>query len=683
MPYAMKISNQVLKHLGIQLYDTIPAVLAEFISNSYDADAQRVDINFYDNQNNLTDEMFGKFLTFKKGDDKGYRIEIIDDGHGMTPAELDINFLTVGRNRRLTNHKKDSPLGRAVTGNKGIGKLAAFGVCKVVEIISSGGEKNTSKMGYDTGHVILEKDKMLGFEHEKDYEPIVGEQDATYKEKLGTKIILKHFEYKKVIEKEMLIKNLLSRFNQTILEKCKIYINQELVTLEDMPYLHETKLTFNNQNNQSTVEKHQGIVITDIKAYFECDNKKYPINGWVAYSADPIKIDSFLGIRILCKGKIATKTIDFNLPSGYTGEFNNKSYIMGELSADWLDEDDDMISTDRNSITWSNPICAEFQTWGQGVVKYISKNGRPSIQKKHQESFFKITNFEETLKKRYPNDDHFHIREKAKKIANMISRNMRKDDLEDQEVLKRYVDLSLFFAPHMELDDSFTDIAKEENISFEIMNQLIQQTNIADIAAYGRIAQKHIDVILKLESLTNDNTLENKLQSLLEKAPWLISPHSTPISQNSNLKNIRVQLENYLQKNNFYDKIKTDFPVEYQKKRPDFVFFFQDKVIEIIEIKKALGIFMDSDCKRLSNYIYAFREFIKNDSKSNEVELKVLLICDTVKLEDVTIQEQFDSFQSKEELKQISWGDFLTRAKDIHNEFLDEYEKLKSQETNV
>ena len=43
--FELKIDMNVLDHLGLNLYSNVPAVLAELIANSWDADAGRVDID--------------------------------------------------------------------------------------------------------------------------------------------------------------------------------------------------------------------------------------------------------------------------------------------------------------------------------------------------------------------------------------------------------------------------------------------------------------------------------------------------------------------------------------------------------------------------------------------------------------------------------------------------------------
>ena len=42
--FQLKFSPIVIKHLGLSMYSTLPPVLSELITNSYDADADKVTI---------------------------------------------------------------------------------------------------------------------------------------------------------------------------------------------------------------------------------------------------------------------------------------------------------------------------------------------------------------------------------------------------------------------------------------------------------------------------------------------------------------------------------------------------------------------------------------------------------------------------------------------------------------
>ena len=82
--YSLRISPTTVDKLGVKLYDKVSAVVAELIANSYDADAENVTVNL----------PLGTELARHNRDtaetvepDTPWTIEVIDDGHGMTPGE--------------------------------------------------------------------------------------------------------------------------------------------------------------------------------------------------------------------------------------------------------------------------------------------------------------------------------------------------------------------------------------------------------------------------------------------------------------------------------------------------------------------------------------------------------------------------------------------------------------------
>lgn len=143
-PYLLRISRLTVDKLGVKLYDKVSAVVAELVANAYDADAESVAIRL------PLSTLLAQHAGEETVADAGYCIEVVDDGHGMTPEEAIECYLKVGRDRRaasahggLSRKKK-----RPVMGRKGIGKLAPFGICQLMEVISSGGAR--TKGGYLT-----------------------------------------------------------------------------------------------------------------------------------------------------------------------------------------------------------------------------------------------------------------------------------------------------------------------------------------------------------------------------------------------------------------------------------------------------------------------------------------------------------------------------------------------------
>jgi HSP90 family molecular chaperone len=180
----MRFDPNTIEHLGIQLYSTLPPVIAELIANSYDADAKNVDIYLND--------------TDKKS------IVIKDDGHGMTFSTINSKFLKIGRPKRQEEASQKSELDkRFVIGKKGIGKLSFFGVARTIEIETiRDGKKNVFRLDWEK---IKTSDSL--------YRPDVIIRDQPTEEESGTKVILTNLKLKGDFDPNQIAYNLSKTFS--------------------------------------------------------------------------------------------------------------------------------------------------------------------------------------------------------------------------------------------------------------------------------------------------------------------------------------------------------------------------------------------------------------------------------------------------------------------------------------
>jgi hypothetical protein len=126
--YKIKIDKKIIAILGPHLYGDTASIIAELVSNCYDADADNC------------------WVTIKTGASPEIIIE--DDGDGMIPEEVNDHFLDIGYNRR--EERPVTRKGRRVFGRKGIGKLAAFSLSKRIELYSlKEGKKAGCILDYD------------------------------------------------------------------------------------------------------------------------------------------------------------------------------------------------------------------------------------------------------------------------------------------------------------------------------------------------------------------------------------------------------------------------------------------------------------------------------------------------------------------------------------------------------
>lgn len=106
---------RLLTMLGEQLIKSDQIALVEIVKNSYDADATRVWVNF---------EGFGP--AFETSPES--RISVTDNGSGMTESTLRHAWMSPATPAKLNRKKRDAltRLGRALQGEKGIGRFAVF-----------------------------------------------------------------------------------------------------------------------------------------------------------------------------------------------------------------------------------------------------------------------------------------------------------------------------------------------------------------------------------------------------------------------------------------------------------------------------------------------------------------------------------------------------------------------------
>lgn len=130
----LKFHGRIIDHLGIQMYQSPIAAVAELVANSWDADAKSVKIK----------------LPNKLGDSA--TIVVKDNGIGMTFQDCEKRFLNIGYCRRDISATECSAGGRPILGRKGIGKFAGFGIAQSVEVSTISkktGEKTVFQMNLD------------------------------------------------------------------------------------------------------------------------------------------------------------------------------------------------------------------------------------------------------------------------------------------------------------------------------------------------------------------------------------------------------------------------------------------------------------------------------------------------------------------------------------------------------
>lgn len=655
--YTLSISRLTIDKLGVKLYDKVSAVVAEVIANGYDADADTVTVELP-----LGTELASKDPNTKQPVDNDFGIVVRDDGHGMSPAEARAFYLKVGRDRRTYPDQgaKSRQKKRPVMGRKGIGKLAPFGICRRIEILSAGGEEVAGK-GYLTTHFFLDFDKIV----KDDETPVpldTGDQDATYSTKPGTTVRLTQFLSKRVPDTVTFHRQLSTRF--------------ALAAPDFAIHVTDTRLS---PPAYSTVAQFKVPVREDTKVEVDSrpvktsDGETLAVSGWLAMAKDSYSNEEGAGVRIYARGKIVATTRDFEQPAGFTGEFAMRSYLVGQVHADWLDDDsEDLIRTDRQSILWDSERGEALREWGAAIIKEIAKASAGPRRESKSAKFMKDAQIEERATERYADEEVVRVAvELGKKIGGFAA----EDELADPDYVDGLAEIVLSVAPHQALVQAFKAISSQQDATIEQLVTLFGKARVAEMASYGQIASERVQSIKELQSaITKPNVDEADLQKLIAEAPWLIRPDWSVITQNQSLKTFRDQFTQYW-KNKCGEDI--EIAISHEKKRPDFTLIHHGRMLHIVEIKVPGHAFDGNDYERLQNYVTAFKDFFASNTGLVSVFAdgwRLELIADKVKLTDQTQLYAFESFEKDKVVVRQPWNDFLAAAVTAHEAFLNAFD---------
>ena len=258
--YKMSIDFNVLNHLGINLYSSIPAVLSEAVANSYDADATKVNIDI--NHNYVTIE---------------------DNGIGMTIDDINNKYLLVGYQKRV----KENPLGvtpiykRRYMGRKGIGKLSLMSIANIIEVHTcKDGEKSAFKIN------VSDISKMIKDGSTKPYEPEEIPFDTSIEK--GTKIILREIRNNRTLSHPEKIKTELARRFVVFNNFFAININGEEITFADRKYFDKVIKIFKYGEPEIGINPQCSFFDDDLKIEersneVDIDGKKHSVVGWIGY----------------------------------------------------------------------------------------------------------------------------------------------------------------------------------------------------------------------------------------------------------------------------------------------------------------------------------------------------------------------------------------------------------------
>ena len=634
-PYRMQFDVYTIKHLGLQMYSTLPSVIGELVANSWDANATWIEIEMPDTPI----------------DERESEIIISDNGIGMSDADLRSKYFLVGRDRRAEEMRDETPFPfkRKVMGRKGIGKFSAFGIADEIEVESvQNGEASRFRMNYA---------ELLRKKTERAIEFPSLESTGTITQ--GTRIILrgiKKFRTRR-IPIDSLRRRLARRF--TVIgpeESFEVRINNVAISVED-------------RNLQQYLERDKGCkpYIWEYKGAELVPNSGWTVSGWIgALSHSASNLDNIdRGIALIARGKLVQEPFLFDAAAGQQYAF---SYLIGELHVEFVDDNEDSIGTSRNSLVWETEANTALKEWGQKEVNRIAREWGVRRRKDNEQRLQ-----EHELYLQFRSKASEFGQERALKLADKLVRqtiegNPTAGFEEIEPVIRTALDF-LQFDSFWEIVQDVTDADLKDTGK---LIDLFREWQIVEAKEMSRVTEGRIATIARFQELIARDEMEvPTLHEFFKEFPWVIDPRWTLIDDEVHFS--KLLRERFPESDDIPEK----------DRRIDFLCVRDSRDLVVVEIKRPFHKANVNDINQIEEYVIFLDDQVRRstDPEYGYVRVVGYLMCgDTV-----------DTIQMRGRRKNLetssifvrSYRDLLTSVENMHREFLEKYKKLQEAKQNL
>jgi Histidine kinase-, DNA gyrase B-, and HSP90-like ATPase len=588
----LKYSNNVVEHLGLKLYQNKPTrVIAELVANSWDADSAHVHVN----------------LSFET---EARWVAVLDDGNGMTRHELATSYLIIGRARRK-NAIDRSRGGRRLMGRKGIGKLAAFGIARTVEVVTSAIQDDkpiVHWLRFDLDALLAKGDGEVSYEPElvvegEDLETIPVEKDGTGQvaawkeliekkktEKTGTLLLMSDLSIKRAISDAQLMDSLGTRFTVTVKEDFEVFVNSEIVTSQNaLP-----EFDFRVPPSGYSVDTIEG-------------NRE--VRHWVGFVKSASWPQDEAGVGVYSHGKIAQ---DRPFTFGVKGKEIFTRYMFGVVEADWLDDlQRDLISTDRTSINWEDTEVEALYAWGQGRVRdWMNDYSKWRQQEERAENrkLVKVVVQAGAAPKVTESEE-----EEIISLVSQITPEFGKDEQAKGRLVRAISDAWVQAPMRKLVKDLWASMGASGEMPPQAFTEIVERLSAHSVPESLNLAvvfSQRAFALTRLHDYVHHGS-EVDLQKLIERFPWIIEPDLAVLTANQTLKVAVKKAEELGQIPTGRRSLVGGVP---DKNKPDFVFLSspEERQIVIVELKNPQEDLTIDNRAQLQDYMTWFEAHYPN-----------------------------------------------------------------------
>lgn len=595
--FVLKFSHNIIEHLGLKLYQNKPTnVIAELVSNSWDADANNVWVHLY---------------THDAGGPAS--IVVADNGIGMSTDTLAKNYLVVGKPKRPKHAPAEKTSGgRLPMGRKGIGKLAPFGVARVIDLVTVQANKVTW-LQFDYTEILKKESEGLLLD---EYEPKLIALESNIDdciENVGSPIEIR--DHLKKIQAS-------SREAGTIIWAHELTLSRPIAPKDMLESLGRrftvtlARPDFIVRVNDTPVEEKHVFPEWELRipatgslsVEIETPIGKKELKCWAGFVREASWPSEQAGIGIYAHGKIAQDRPFF---FGNKGNEIFTRYLYAVVEADWIDElENDAISTDRTSIDWENQDFAKLKEWGGSTIKawlnQYQDLRKENAKKENVEIVNAVLKRNATLSLRPAERDHLVD------LLSEVTPRLGKE-LENKEKLVEATAKAWIHEPARKLIKKlWEETSQFEADGFSILVNRLSEQLIPESLSLAVVFSQRVYALTQLDKHIMLGQ-ETQLQTLIESFPWILDNSFEKFIPRHSLSTICKEAESQglLQTRHIHT-------VAGDNTKPDFVFLgdTEDREILIVELKGPEAVASWAEDAQLDSY----KRFLQSRFTSSTVK---------------------------------------------------------------
>jgi len=641
-PLTMRISLNALEHLGMNLYSNVPAVLSEIVANSWDADAENV---------NVTIDKVKETITIE------------DDGIGMDRDDVIDHFLTVGFKRRaeigeLTPIKKRRPMGR-----KGIGKLSSFSIAKVVDVFTvKDGERTAFRMDRDAIKARISSNDSVPYEP-----PELSNWPKSFK--VGTRIVLSGLS-KKLSEMTVAgLKRRVARRFAIIGPKFdfRVLVEGDEIRPADRGYQSALEYLWVYGDQAETIALCTNLArkAENRTSALRAAAKKAGIDlsGWIGTVGQPRQLhdeegDNLNRIAIFMRGKMAQEDI--------LDEFGQKEiyadYVIGELHCEELDDDsrDDIATSSRQSIKEDDPRYQAVRDLILAELRYIASrwsDWRREDGAKQAANVPEVSSWLEALEG--------STKTKAERWVGRLNVIRSETDTDKKELLKASI---LAFESYRRKEQ----LEKLEEIGDESLPEILsifREIDDLELSYYGQIVKLRVGVIKALQDKLSRDDKEAVLRDYIFDHLWLLD---TSWERARGSEHVETTVNKFLKENT------KSLPKAEKRNRIDIGYRASSGKHIIIELKRAsVAVPLDTLTKQIRKYRDGARRILdKSAYKGWPLEIVCLLGKAPPEYETATGPVGVQKSLAAVDARIVFYDELLNNAQQAYADYLEAHVKI-------